>query len=115
MVSGGLAVVLDNGIAEYNGAEKQAAALGAGIWGSGFQTPADYRGANPARFARSKPRNSIPVERVVRPSGAPVYYRNYAEARAAGAVPIYRGQPGYRIGMDGDGDGIACEPYRRRR
>lgn len=41
-------------------------------------------------------------------------YRNCAEARAAGAAPILRGQPGYGPHMDGDGDGIACEPYRRR-
>ena len=40
------------------------------------------------------------------------YYRNCDAARAAGAAPIYRGQPGYREGMDGDSDGIACEPYR---
>jgi hypothetical protein len=26
--------------------------------------------------------------------------------------PIYGGQPGYRDGMNGDGDGIACKPYR---
>ena len=31
-------------------------------------------------------------------------------ARAAGTAPIYAGEPGYRSGMDGDGDGIACEP-----
>jgi hypothetical protein len=37
-----------------------------------------------------------------------------ATARAAGAAPIYRGQPGYREEMDGDGDGIACEPHRMR-
>lgn len=41
-----------------------------------------------------------------------VYYRNCDAARAAGAAPIYRGQPGYREQMDGDSDGIACEPYR---
>ncbi|MDI1295200.1 MAG: excalibur calcium-binding domain-containing protein, partial [bacterium] len=34
------------------------------------------------------------------------------EARAAGAAPIYRGQPGYGEHMDGDHDGIACEPIR---
>ena len=43
-----------------------------------------------------------------------VYYRNCDAARAAGAAPIYRGQPGYREGLDGDSDGIACEPYRGR-
>lgn len=38
-----------------------------------------------------------------------VYYENCAAARAAGAAPLYLGEPGYRPKMDGDGDGIACE------
>lgn len=42
---------------------------------------------------------------------ASAYYPNCDAARAAGVAPIYRGQPGYREGMDGDSDGIACEPY----
>lgn len=46
-------------------------------------------------------------------SGSSWSYRNCREARAAGAAPIYRGQPGYGSHMDGDGDGIACEPYPR--
>lgn len=33
------------------------------------------------------------------------------DARAAGTAPIYRGEPGYRSTMDGDDDGVACEPY----
>ena len=37
------------------------------------------------------------------------YYANCAAARAAGAAPIYQGQPGYRSGLDRDGDGIACD------
>ncbi|MDN6557056.1 MAG: excalibur calcium-binding domain-containing protein [Acidipropionibacterium acidipropionici] len=24
-------------------------------------------------------------------------------------TPLYRGEPGYRSGMDGDNDGVACE------
>ncbi len=40
-------------------------------------------------------------------------YRNCAEARRAGAAPLRRGAPGYGPHMDGDGDGIACEPVRR--
>lgn len=40
------------------------------------------------------------------------YYRNCAEARTAGAAPMYQGQPGYRSALDADGDGIACEPYK---
>lgn len=38
-----------------------------------------------------------------------VYYANCAEAAAAGAAPLYAGSPGYRQGLDGDGDGVACE------
>lgn len=40
---------------------------------------------------------------------ASVYYANCAAARAAGAAPLHRGDPGYRVGLDRDGDGIACE------
>lgn len=41
-----------------------------------------------------------------------VYYANCTEVRAAGKAPLYVGEPGYRPEMDGDSDGIACEPYR---
>lgn len=40
------------------------------------------------------------------------YWAGCDSARSAGTAPIYRGEPGYRVEMDGDGDGIACEPYR---
>jgi hypothetical protein len=52
-------------------------------------------------------------------SGAPVLaplnlsesdaFESCAEARAAGAAPLRRGDPGYNLGLDGDRDGIACE------
>ena len=45
-------------------------------------------------------------------SESSVFYSGCGEVRAAGAAPLHRGQPGYRAGMDGDGDGIACENYR---
>ncbi|MFC7439660.1 excalibur calcium-binding domain-containing protein [Laceyella putida] len=38
-----------------------------------------------------------------------VYYANCSEARAAGAAPIYAGEPGYAKKLDRDGDGVACE------
>ena len=41
------------------------------------------------------------------------YWSGCNSARAAGTAPIYVGEPGYREGMDGDGDGIACEPVPR--
>ena len=40
------------------------------------------------------------------------YWHGCNDARTAGTAPIYRGEPGYRSEMDGDSDGIACEPYR---
>ena len=42
-------------------------------------------------------------------------YRNFSgcnDARAAGYENITRDEPSYRADMDGDNDGIACEPYR---
>lgn len=50
-----------------------------------------------------------PEKEVVAPAEIDTYYPNCSEARAAGVAPIYKGQPGYRPKMDGDGDGIACE------
>lgn len=38
-----------------------------------------------------------------------VYYRNCDAARAAGAAPVHRGDPGYGSHLDRDGDGTACE------
>ena len=38
-----------------------------------------------------------------------VYYANCAAARAAGAAPVRRGQPGYSSPLDRDNDGIGCE------
>jgi excalibur calcium-binding domain-containing protein len=43
------------------------------------------------------------------PAPAPVYYANCTAAKAAGAAPIHRGEPGYRPALDRDNDGIACE------
>lgn len=41
-------------------------------------------------------------------------FRNCAAARAAGAAPVRRGDAGYGSHLDADGDGVGCEPYRRR-
>ena len=40
---------------------------------------------------------------------AGVTYANCSQARAAGAAPLHRGQPGYSARLDRDGDGVACE------
>lgn len=36
-------------------------------------------------------------------------YANCAAARAAGAAPVRRGEPGYGRHLDRDGDGVGCE------
>lgn len=41
-------------------------------------------------------------------------FRNCDAARAAGAAPVHRGDPGYGAHLDRDNDGVGCEPYRGR-
>ncbi len=45
------------------------------------------------------------------PAGTPqtAPYPDCAAARAAGVAPLHRGDPGWSDGIDGDGDGVACE------
>lgn len=43
------------------------------------------------------------------PTDTSIYFQNCDAARAAGPTPILKGQPGYRPGLDRDGDGAACE------
>ncbi|GAA4032816.1 hypothetical protein GCM10022281_10650 [Sphingomonas rosea] len=42
-----------------------------------------------------------------------VSYAGCREVRRLGLAPLRRGEPGYRPWMDGDNDGLACEPVRR--
>ncbi|MFL0357597.1 excalibur calcium-binding domain-containing protein [Erythrobacter sp. GH1-10] len=39
----------------------------------------------------------------------PVYFANCSAARAAGAAPVRRGDPGYAPHLDRDRDGVGCE------
>jgi len=51
------------------------------------------------------PKTQAPVA----PAPAGVYYKNCTAARAAGAAPVHRGEPGYGRHLDRDGDGVGCE------
>ena len=62
--------------------------------------PASRQGFAPSQLA--------PQQRATRA------FRNCAEARAAGAAPVRRGDPGYGAHLDRDNDGVGCEPYRGR-
>lgn len=53
-----------------------------------------------------EPAPALPTEEMEAPE---VYYRTCREARAAGAAPLLRGDPGYRKALDRDGDGKACD------
>lgn len=69
-------------------------------------------GAYAITSERNAPRSPVAVPT---PTPAPpgptgdVSYPNCAAVRAAGMSPLLRGQPGYRVGLDRDGDGRACE------
>lgn len=63
-----------------------------------------------ARVAAQQAAKKAPAPPVQAPPAAPAaYYANCTAVKAAGAAPIYRGQPGYSTSLDRDGDGIACE------
>lgn len=131
MVRQGYAVALPDFSASYVSAEEAARSRGVGIWSSEFQLPSEFRASNSRsaaerqalieRKARSDRQHQAELRQANRAAtlravqGTGVYYRNCDEARAAGVTPLYRGQPGYGAHMDGDNDGVACEPYRGRR
>ena len=117
------AVALTQYRTAYTEAERHARNRDAGIRNSQFETPADFRAANPYLTPPTQKLKSLPaprsrsIPRVVATPHTPsynAYFRNCAAARAAGAAPPYRGHPGYRYPLDADGDGVACEPYRGR-
>lgn len=66
-----------------------------------------HRGSSPPPERRERPQSLFGA-------GQGMPFRNCTEARAAGAAPVYRGQPGYGEHLDRDGDGVGCEPYRGR-
>jgi hypothetical protein len=74
----------------------------------------------PAPRSTAAPQRAPVVVPVPAPAPAPVpepepepdagvYFANCTAAKAAGAAPLYAGQPGYRDGLDRDHDGVACE------
>ena len=68
-------------------------------------------GGEAVRFSAQAGARSGATELGATPGGA---FANCAAARAAGAAPVRRGQPGYGPHLDRDGDGVGCEPYRGR-
>lgn len=102
---------------------------GTGIWSienyareEGFNQKAAQRAivkteskSNDSGVKESKPKVITPKNEVVQTYSEPsesssnVFYKNCSAVRAAGADPIYEGEPGYSRKLDRDGDGVACE------
>lgn len=62
-----------------------------------------------AAEAAAKAAEEAEAARKAEEANVAVYYKNCSEARAAGAAPVYRGDPGYGKHLDRDNDGIGCE------
>jgi endonuclease YncB( thermonuclease family) len=116
LIRNGYAVVYGRGADLYGALEAESKAYRAGIWASEFEMPAAFREAHPHEPLPQRQRVITPARRQATPraSTGPMFW-TCAQARAAGAAPMYRGQAGYNPNLDGDNDGIACEPYRGRR
>lgn len=71
-------------------------------------TPAPSPAPKPAPATKAAP-PPPPAEPTEDAPARSAYYANCSAAKAAGAAPLYRGEPGYRSGLDRDGDGVACE------
>jgi Excalibur calcium-binding domain len=67
--------------------------------------PTPSAGAAPSSEATPTPTTTVTTTTTRKP---PVYYKSCGAALAAGAAPIQKGEPGYRSGLDPDGDGVAC-------
>lgn len=63
----------------------------------------------PAPAPTSVPPQTYAPAPVAEPAPQAAYYPNCSAARAAGAAPLLRGQPGYASTLDRDNDGVACE------
>ncbi|GIF46658.1 excalibur calcium-binding domain-containing protein [Asanoa ferruginea] len=115
----GLAVIAvlccGGGLAVYNGVDTFTRDTGPGVQapaGNSDDQPVDdsvdESVDEPEAPAADEPEPVVEEEPADEPAEE-AYYKNCAEARAAGAAPLHRGDPGYRAGLDRDDDGTACE------
>ncbi len=63
----------------------------------------------------TRPGHSTTRSSTTAPKRPTVYYRNCAEAHAAGRYDIPEGDPAYRPGLDHDHNGVACESRKSSR
>lgn len=100
----------------FRAAQDEARQAGWGLWAvSTCNGNADLAAQQPTTQAPAPQKTQGPVSLVQKPAPTPKppsverYYASCDAARAAGAAPLHRGDPGYRSGLDRDKDGVACE------
>jgi micrococcal nuclease len=92
---------------QFRADEADAKSAGLGFWsqrtcdGNTLQPAARASAVQPSAPASPSPASAT--------SGGEIYYSSCSKVRAAGKAPLLRGQPGYRAGLDGDHNGIACQ------
>lgn len=95
-------------VEEFTTAVAEARGAGRGLWAA-----CPVTASTSSTTAPLAARGAIgPVPTTKPPATAPrvvASYANCTAARAAGAAPLHRGDPGYRAGLDRDNDGVACE------
>lgn len=101
----------DTGTAKHDPADKPATTQPAG---STNAQATDKSASKPQTETQSKPLATKPSveQQPAKPAVSEqpsVSYRNCTAVRAAGAAPLYEGDPGYSRKLDRDGDGVACE------
>lgn len=72
----------------------------------GTKLPGPGSAPTVAALPRSTPKPTTDTG-ITSPSA--VYYENCTAVRAAGAAPLYAGEPGHTRTLDRDGDGVACD------
>ena len=109
----------DKAAAEQAAAEKAAAEKAAADKAAADKAAADQAAAQLAAeqaAAQKAAAEQAAAQQAAKPAPAPAapapaaaYFGSCAEAKAAGAAPLFAGQAGYRAALDRDKDGVACE------
>jgi micrococcal nuclease len=91
---------------QFLAAQSKARAAGLGFW-----SRSTCAGDTTQRAGAAPPTSvaTITTAPAATDSAGAVYYSSCAQVRAAGKAPLLRGQPGYRSGLDGDHNGVACQ------
>jgi excalibur calcium-binding domain-containing protein len=71
--------------------------------------PAPKPVPKPAPAPKTTTKKAEPKKAAEPKAASGASYGNCSQAKAAGAAPLYAGQPGYAKKLDRDGDGVACE------